>query len=107
MRWLTVLVLCGLSLMHVGCQDRSFVYYPTLSQGRPITEKAIHQVHLGMSKKTVARILGTPALVDAFDENQWFYIETTRKQLHHTQFKGTRLQLIFKNNHLQTIRRLH
>lgn len=94
-----------LSVVLLGCQDRSWVYTPIVTQGRPITEQQIHHLKLGLSQATVTKQLGTPALINPLNPNEWIYLSTERRQLHLTHIQPTQVKLIFKHNQLSSIQR--
>ena len=64
-----------LSLALTGCSSvyvPSFikVYRPDIEQGNVIEARQVQQLHVGMSRSAVHRILGTPALHDIFHRGQ-------------------------------------
>ena len=62
------LLLCGCSHLHP--------YRVTIQQGNVIDQKAISQLHNGMSKTEVQALLGTPVLQDIFASDSWTYAYT-------------------------------
>jgi outer membrane protein assembly factor BamE len=59
---------CGLQLIRP--------YQPDIQQGNVISEQMAESVRPGMSKEQVRNNLGTPVLVNAFDDNHWGYAYT-------------------------------
>ena len=45
-----------------------------VQQGNIITPEMIAELRPGLSKAQVTRILGTPLIVDAFDDDRWVYL---------------------------------
>ena len=65
---LSLLVLtagCGLSIP--SC------YTPPVRQGNYFDQETIAQLHPGMTKQQVQRLLGTPLIADPFHKNRWDY----------------------------------
>jgi len=50
-----------------------WVYRLDIQQGNVIAQDALNQVRLGMNKRQVQFILGTPMLVDPFHADRWDY----------------------------------
>jgi len=60
-------------------EDLPFVYKMTVQQGNLITEEMVDQLQLGMTKRQVRYLLGTPLLADFFNTDRWDYIYTIRR----------------------------
>jgi len=54
-----------------GCK---LIYKQNVQQGNAHEQDDLDQVELGMSKKQVAYLLGTPAINDPFHQDRWDYI---------------------------------
>ena len=52
----------------------SWVYRVDIPQGNYLEQKSIDKIQVGMTKEQVKFILGTPVLIDAFDNDTWNYI---------------------------------
>ncbi len=61
----TAVVLCACSFPGV--------YKLDIQQGNIITQDKVDQLRPGMSKRQVRFLMGTPLLVDSFNENRWDY----------------------------------
>ncbi|MGS2718116.1 outer membrane protein assembly factor BamE [Eionea flava] len=48
-------------------------YRIDIPQGNLITEEKVESISLGMNRRQVQRILGSPLLVDTFNQNRWDY----------------------------------
>ena len=57
-----------LSLFLGGC-----IYKPDLQQGNEITPEMVAQLEIGMTKREVIRVVGTPLITDPFHKNRWDY----------------------------------
>ena len=56
-------------LFTVGC-----VYRLDVNQGNVIDPAIVSQLETGMSKSQVEFLMGSPALVDNFNPDQWYYV---------------------------------
>ena len=83
--WLAIVAL-------TGC-----VYRMDVPQGNRIEPELITQLEIGMSKEQVEFLLGTPAIIDPYRPDHWYYIV-----FHKTGADGSilqrRLALIFASN---------
>ncbi|MCW8925016.1 MAG: outer membrane protein assembly factor BamE [Xanthomonadales bacterium] len=68
-RFLIIVLLATLSLS--GC---GLIYKQNVQQGNAHEQEDLDQVKLGMTKKQVAYLLGTPAIHDPFHQDRWDYI---------------------------------
>lgn len=69
-RYLFIALIAVLTL-NTGCK---LIYKQNVQQGNAIEQEDLDQVQLGMSKKQVAYLLGTPAVADPFHHDRWDYI---------------------------------
>jgi len=61
-----------LLILTVGCKSLMPSFYsPPVRQGNYIDQAMIGQLHPGMTKQQVQRILGTPLVADPFHQNRW------------------------------------
>ncbi|MGQ9658836.1 MAG: outer membrane protein assembly factor BamE [Thermochromatium sp.] len=56
-----------------------FVYKMTVQQGNILTEEMVDALELGMTKRQVRFVLGTPPLVSFFHTNRWDYTYTLKR----------------------------
>lgn len=87
------LVLSGCSLFQVKKLD--------IEQGNIITPKMILELHPGMTKAEVKDLLGTPVMLNTFNDNREDYIYTFKPG--HGQMTEKSMILIFRNNRLSEI----
>jgi len=66
----TIIITTALSLS--ACS--SWVYRIDIPQGNYLEQKSIDKIQMGMTKEQVKFILGSPVVVDAFNNNTWNYI---------------------------------
>jgi len=48
-------------------------YKPDIQQGNMVTQDKLGQLQIGMDKRQVRYIMGSPMLTDAFHPNRWDY----------------------------------
>ena len=56
-----------------------FVHKIDIQQGNVVTQQQIAQLRLGMDKKKVRFVMGTPIIQDTFHSNRWDYLYTFHK----------------------------
>lgn len=69
-RYLFIALLAVLTL-NTGCK---LIYKQNVQQGNAHIQDDLDQVEIGMSKKQVSFLLGTPAIHDPFHQDRWDYI---------------------------------
>lgn len=55
------------------------VYRLDIPQGNRISDSNLSQLQVGMTKKQVEFLLGTPAIIDTFHPDDWYYINYLKK----------------------------
>ena len=55
-------------------------YQPDIQQGNIINNSDLRQIEAGMSKQEVLFILGTPMVIDPFNESRWDYYYSRKNQ---------------------------
>ena len=101
MKKILITLLVGLSLGLAGCsswRDFSLVHKPDIQQGNIITPEMVAELKLGMSKRQVRFVLGTPILIDVFHQERWDYTFTMKKRNEPLEIK--RFTVYFKNDEL-------
>ena len=66
----TIIITTALSLS--ACS--SWVYRIDIPQGNYLEQKSIDKIQMGMTKEQVKFILGSPVVVDTFNNDTWNYI---------------------------------
>ena len=69
-RYLFIVLIAALTL-NTGCK---LIYKQNVQQGNAHEQEDLDQVELGMTKKQVSYLLGTPAIHDPFHKDRWDYI---------------------------------
>jgi len=67
------IALLAASTLTGGC---NLIYKQNVQQGNALEQEDLDQVELGMSKKQVSFLLGTPAVADPFHQDRWDYISS-------------------------------
>jgi len=52
----------------------SWVYRIDIPQGNYLEQKSIDKIQVGMTKEQVKYVLGSPVIIDTFDNDTWNYI---------------------------------
>ncbi len=52
----------------------SWVYRIDIPQGNYLEQKSIDKIQVGMTKEQVKFVLGSPVVIDSFDQDTWNYI---------------------------------
>jgi outer membrane protein assembly factor BamE len=78
------------------------VYVPDVQQGNVITQAMVNQLKVGMNRRQVQFILGTPLIMDPFHQDRWDYYYSLKRG---KKYRAKRtLSLFFKGNELTEIR---
>ena len=88
-----------LAVLAVGCSK--FPYRLNVQQGNVITQEMVDKLQLGMDKRKVEFILGTPLVTDVFNRDRWDYIYTFKPS--GGEMIERRLILFFENERLVRI----
>jgi outer membrane protein assembly factor BamE len=104
MRTLLVSILCAVALTSItGCGFVGFpgVYKINVEQGNIIDQKKVDKLKIGMSRRQVRFILGTPMIEDSFNHDRWDYLHTIRNGK--TSLVDERLTVFFEGDKLSRI----
>lgn len=88
---LTALCIAAFSVVSTGC-----AYRTDLAQGNFVEQEAIDGLHYGMTSDQVRYVMGTPMLVDPFDNSRWYYVHYLREGWSKPKIKN--LVLLFSGN---------
>ncbi|MEX1031913.1 MAG: outer membrane protein assembly factor BamE [Cellvibrionaceae bacterium] len=94
-----LLVIVGLVGMN-GCSWFQFpgIYRLQIQQGNIITQEMVDQLEPGMTKRQVNFVLGTPLIMDSFQQNRWDYYYSLRNP--EGQTTTERLTVYFQDDQL-------
>lgn len=81
------LIVCSIVLVVQGCSSTRFptkdnlplVHKIDIQQGNVITQEMLAQLELGMEKKKVLYIMGSPIITDTFHNDRWDYVYSYKK----------------------------
>lgn len=78
------------------------IYRPDIQQGNVVTQEMIDQLEIGMTRRQVRFILGTPLIEDPFHQERWdyYYFHKTGSGDN----KRRQLQVIFDGDRLVEVR---
>ncbi len=76
MRLKSLLAAATLALSLSGCSAiyDMIVFQIDVPQGNFVEESQVDKLSLGMTKEQVTYVMGSPMLVDSFDNDKWYYI---------------------------------
>jgi outer membrane protein assembly factor BamE (lipoprotein component of BamABCDE complex) len=66
-----LITLMSVLILNTGCK---LIYKQNVQQGNAHEQEDLDQLEMGMTKKQVAYLLGTPAIQDPFHQDRWDYI---------------------------------
>ena len=78
------------------------IYRIPIRQGNLITQEMVNELKPGMTKQQVRYLLGTPLLIDTFNEDRWEYLYTNRpgSRSISTDTEQQKLELLFRQGRL-------
>lgn len=77
-------------------------YQPDVQQGNIINNSDLSEIRLGMSKQEVLYILGTPLVIDPFNESRWeYYYSKLNKRNKQTDTRV--ISVVFEGDNLSNI----
>ena len=75
-RILTIL----LSFLFISACSIPKVYKLTVQQGNIVTQEMIDELKVGMTKRQVAYVMGTPLIRSPYQQNRWDYLYTLERR---------------------------
>jgi len=101
MKKLLINILILSSLLLSGCSGFIPAYQIDIQQGNILTPDDVNQLQLGMSKRKVQYILGSPSIADPFHAQRWDYTYSLKKGYRKPEEKN--ISLYFESNNLVRI----
>ena len=101
---LFLILLAGCSAPRVrlpAVGDLPFVHKIDVQQGNVITQEMVAQLRKGMDKKKVQFIMGTPIILDTFNNTRWDYIYTSQHR--GGDIEKRRVTLVFADEKLDRV----
>ena len=91
-----ILSVIAITIMLSGC-----IHKMNIEQGNVITPEMVSQLHTGMTEEQVKNIMGTPMLLNTFDDNRIDYVYTYKPA--YGKLVEKNITLTFRNHRLQQI----
>ncbi len=104
MRTLLAAIICTIALLSTtACSFVGFpgVYRINVEQGNMVDQSKVDQLKLGMSRRQVRFIMGTPMVEDSFNQDRWDYVHTIRNG--NNSLLDERLSVFFDGDSLSRI----
>ncbi len=58
------------------CNSCGLIYKQNIQQGNAIEQEDLDELYEGMNKRQVLFVLGTPSVMDSFNQDRWDYVQT-------------------------------
>lgn len=65
-----------LLLTLLTCSACGLIYKQNIQQGNALEEEELQQLYIGMNKRQVLFVLGSPSIQDPFEQQRWDYVQT-------------------------------
>jgi outer membrane protein assembly factor BamE len=75
------------------------VYRMEIQQGNYVSQEAVSQLKLGMTRDQVRFVLGTPLIADIFHEDRWDYVYRRQRE-NASQVEERRVSVFFEGDKL-------
>lgn len=69
-------LLFGALLALLACSACTLIYKQNIQQGNALEQKDLDELFLGMNKRQVSFLLGSPSIQDPFHKDRWDYVQT-------------------------------
>jgi outer membrane protein assembly factor BamE len=63
-------------LLAVSTSACNLIYKQNIQQGNALEQEDIDELYVGMNKRQVLFVLGTPSIQDPFQQSRWDYVQT-------------------------------
>ena len=80
-KFLNISLVAALCAITIGCSSLRFpgVYRLKVTQGNYLEQEMIDKLELGMTRRQVRYVMGTPLVQDTFNPNRWDYYFNVRR----------------------------
>ncbi|MCW8883673.1 MAG: outer membrane protein assembly factor BamE [Motiliproteus sp.] len=96
---LRILITTVLLVLIAGCSYFPGVHKIDIQQGNLVTQEMVDQLRPGMTKSQVRFVMGSPLVVDTFQQSRWDYLMTLKKGTDDVRIQE-RISLFFKEGKL-------
>ena len=69
-------LISSLLLALISCSACGLIYKQNIQQGNALEEEELQQLYIGMNKRQVLFVLGSPSIHDPFQQQRWDYVQT-------------------------------
>lgn len=69
-------LISSLLLALLTCSACGMIYKQNIQQGNALEEEDLEQLYIGMNKRQVLFVLGSPSIHDPFQQQRWDYVQT-------------------------------
>ncbi len=66
----------AITLTLLVCSGCSLIYKQNIQQGNALEQDDLDQLYIGMNKRQVLFVLGSPSVHDPFQQQRWDYVQT-------------------------------
>ena len=87
-----------LTMLVVAVSGCGLIYKVTVPQGNLLDADRVKEVEIGMTKRQVTLLLGTPSIVSPFDQDHWEYTTSVSRRGREAKVKS--LSMRFENDAL-------
>ena len=87
-----------LTMLMAAMSGCGLIYKVTVPQGNLLDADRVKEVEMGMTKRQVTLLLGTPSIVSPFDQDRWDYTTSISRRGRTAKVKS--LSLLFENDAL-------
>jgi outer membrane protein assembly factor BamE len=95
-----LVVLAALLLTQTACVS---LYVPSLSQGNVLTADSVAEVKIGMTRRQVRFVLGTPLIADPFHLDRWDYYYLYKPNSEAGKPRKEHLIVLFRNDQVSKL----
>ncbi len=71
-----VALLASLGLLLLALSSCGLIYKQNIQQGNALEQEDLDQLYVGMNKRQVLFVLGSPSIHDPFTQDRWDYVQT-------------------------------
>lgn len=97
-----LILLAALALSQTACVS---LYVPSIQQGNVLTASTIAELKVGMTRRQVRFVLGTPLIADPFHQDRWDYYYYYKPNSDKGPAHNEHLVILFHNDQVSKIER--
>ena len=66
----------GILIILIACSACGLIYKQNIQQGNALEQEDLDELYIGMNKRQVSFVLGSPSIHDPFTQQRWDYVQT-------------------------------